>query len=267
MSTHSHPDLPAEHEGGLGVEHPVGDGGHSGHDEHAGGDGHAGHGGHGGHKKGHGGDHGGGGGHGGSWIVTYSDMITLLMAFFICIITFSSKEKENYGPKKDSLMGNAGGSGIASKEMKPTLEQDSIIWRLRIARARVSEHGAEMAPVYQDPSLHTSAQILQALEEAAPGRLHDDFAIRLPLSLLFEKGEQLSSSGVRILHALAVNLRDLPYDLQFQTARDDQTGRAVRLCTYLSSQEGYEPARLAVGARPPRPADGDALWLVLARQF
>ncbi len=228
------------------------------------GDGHAG--GHAKHKKGHDG-HGGGGGHGGSWIVTYSDMVTLLMAFFICIITFSSKETEKYSTKKDSLIGNAGGSGVASSSAKGTLEQDSIVWRLRVRQARASESGAEMSPLYQDPSVETTARILRVLEGAALGRLRDNLAVRLPRSLLFEKGDRLSSSGVRLLHAVAVNLRDLPYDLQFQVGHTEHVAQAVRLCTYLASQESYEPARLAVGGRPPTSGDGDSIWLVLARQF
>jgi chemotaxis protein MotB len=245
MQPHEHP---AEHD----AEHPA---------EHAGGH----HGGHAKHKKGHGGH--GEGGHGGGWIVTYSDMITLLMAFFICIITFASKETEKYTTKKDSLIGNGGGSGIASSSAKGTLEHDSVVWRLRVRQARVGESGAEMSPMYRDPSPDTTAHILQALEGTAAGRLRDNFAIRLPRSLLFEKDDRLSSSGVRLLHALAVNLRDLPYDLQFQVGPAEHIGQAVRLCGYLASQEGYEPARLAVGGRPTADGDVDSIWLVLVRQF
>jgi hypothetical protein len=217
------------------------------------------------HKKGHGGH--GGGGHGGSWIVTYSDMVTLLMAFFICIITFSSKETERFSPKKDSLVGGAGGKGITSSLEKHTLDWNSVVWRLRTYQARVSDSGTEMAPIYQDPSIEMTGRILHALEETVPGRLTDNFAVRLPLSLLFEKGDRLSSSGVRVLHAVAVNLRDLPYDLQFQVAHAEHTPLAVKMCVYLMSEEGCQPARLAVGSRPPVGGDRDSAWLVLARHF
>jgi hypothetical protein len=95
----------------------------------------------------------------------------------------------------------------------------------------------------------------------------DNFAIRLPLSLLFENDEHLSSSGIRLLHALAVNLHDLPWDLQFQVGDLGDAPRAVQLCHFLMSEEGYEPARLAVGARPPRRGERDFVWLVLFHQY
>ncbi|MGH7226748.1 MAG: hypothetical protein ACRELF_26325, partial [Gemmataceae bacterium] len=106
-----------------------------------------------------------------------------------------------------------------------------------------------------------------ALEGAAGKRSADNFAIRLPLNLLFDNDEQLSSSGKRLLHALAGNLRDLSWGLQFQVGHADDTPRAVQLCHFLLSREGYEPARLAVGARPTRRGERDFVWLVLCRQF
>lgn len=175
-----------------------------------------------------------------TWIVTYSDMVTLLMAFFLCVLTFSS---------------------LAGLHKRGGLVRDSIVWRPRLRPA------AAMEPMYRDPSREMTEHILQALEGAAGEPSSDNFAVRLPLSLLFEKGEQFSSSGMRLLHALAVNLRDLPYDLQFQVSDAGDTPRAVLLCHFLLSREKFEPGRLAVGARPPRDDERDFVWLILSRQF
>ncbi|HTU22193.1 MAG TPA: flagellar motor protein MotB [Gemmataceae bacterium] len=181
-----------------------------------------------------------------SWLVTYSDMVTLLMAFFLCILTFSS---------------------LAGARKRGGLERDSVVWRPRLKQKLATDSGAAMAPMYRDPSRGMTDRILQALEGAADEKSADNFAIRLPLSLLFDNDEQLSSSGKRLLHALADNLRELPWDLQLQVSHADDTPRAVQVCQFLLSQEGYEPARLAVGARRPRDGEGDFVWLVLCRQF
>lgn len=165
-------------------------------------------------------------------------MVTLLMAFFLCVMSFSSFTAS----KRDGL------------------ERNSVVWRPRLRSASAVESS------YREPAGETTERILQALESAAGAPSPDTFAIRLPLELLFENEERLSSSGARLLHALADNLRDRPWDLQFQVSHLEETPRAVQLCHFLMSQEGYEPARLAVGARSPREGEGAFVWLVLFHQ-
>jgi hypothetical protein len=180
---------------------------------------------------------------GGHWLITYSDMVTLLMALFICIIAYARKGGEECA---------AGGS---------------VVWRPRLLQSRLTESKPERASVYHDPSVETSARIVQDLESARPDPQGDTFAIRLPLNVLFDEGERLSPSGMRILHVLADHLRELPYDLQFQVSRDERLPQAIKVCSFLAAQESYEPARLAAGSRPPQTDASDALWLVLFRQF
>ena len=38
--------------------------------------------------------HGDGGGHGGSWVVTFADLVSLLMAFFVMIVSFSVQDTQ-----------------------------------------------------------------------------------------------------------------------------------------------------------------------------
>src|SRR5262249_21869858 len=83
------------------------------------------------------------GGHGGGWIVTYSDMITLLMACFIMIITFSTKEKEGYSRKRDSLIGGGGGTGLAGPSGQGR-DRDAVVWLMHPLLARLAETGSEL---------------------------------------------------------------------------------------------------------------------------
>lgn len=165
-------------------------------------------------------------------------MTTLLMAFFLCVLTFSS---------------------VAGLRKRGGLERDSVVWRPRLRQAPAEA----VESSYREPSRETADHILHALDGAASAAASDNFAIRLPLSLLFENEEQLSSSGRRLLHALAVTLHDLPWDLQFQVGDMDDLPSAVQLCHFLMSEEDYEPARLAAGSRPQRRGERDFVWLVL----
>jgi hypothetical protein len=157
-----------------------------------------------GHKKGHrqggyGDDHGGGG-HGGSWIVTYCDMITLLIACFICIITFASKEKEKYFTNRDSVLYGPGGGGVAGRAA-PGGDHDSVIWRQRPMSARFNAPGSETAPMFSDPALEVTAEVFRQLDGPTIGTVGDRYVMRVPLASLFVSGRELSATGKLLLRA------------------------------------------------------------------
>ncbi|MFO1184167.1 MAG: flagellar motor protein MotB [Bauldia sp.] len=51
-------------------------------------------------KKGHG---GGGGGHGAGWVVTFADLVSLLMAFFVMIVSFSTQDSQKVAQAAGSI--------------------------------------------------------------------------------------------------------------------------------------------------------------------
>jgi hypothetical protein len=230
-------------------------------------EGHGGGHGHGGHEKKHGGDdHGGGhGGHGGSWLVTYCDMITLLMALFICIITFASKEPERYSKKQDSLLYGSGGTGIAGL-LRQGMEQDSIVWRRRPMRARVGTTGSEMPPRYSESSLESTAEILRQLDQPAIGTLEDNYGMRVPISLLFSPDAKISPTGQQLLSAVARNIRSLPYDIHFQVNNPSDVPKAVMLSKFLWEQQGILPSRIGVGILEMPGTWSPSVWLTFHRK-
>jgi chemotaxis protein MotB len=195
------------------------------------------------HKGGH-----GGGGHGGSWIVTYCDMITLLIAFFICILTFASKEsgKEKHPKLRDSILYGPGGTGVAGAGHKGS-EQDSIVWRQVLVSAHQGPPGSRIPPLYSDPSTDRTTEVLNLLDQSTLGNLSDSFRLRLPLGLFFDDKKNLQPTGRQLLGSLAANLRRLPFDIRIQVDERQYLDRVIAMAQYLTNQQGIEADRIGAG--------------------
>ena len=204
-------------------------------------------------------------GHGASWIVTYSDMITLLMACFIMIITFSSKEQEKFSRKRDSLLSFGESEGLAGPAQNG-LDHDSVIWRVRPPQAHIGTTGSEMPPLHDDPGLEATPEILKGLEASTDNTLKDSYTLRLPLALLFESNGQLSSSAPPLLHAMSIHVRHLPYDLQIAVDDPANTAKAIMLGQYLFQHEMLHPGRLGVGLHQPPEPWNPSVWFSYARR-
>src|SRR5207253_2666337 len=149
------------------------------------------------------GGHGHGSGHeGGAWIITYCDMITLLIAFFICIVTFSSRESGNqkYAKMRDSVLYGEGGTGTAGDPVKGA-DQDAVLWRQVLISASRGSNGSRVPPRYSNPSLNATQKVLGMMEEPTVGTLADSYSLRMPLTLLFDSAGQLTPTGRALLSA------------------------------------------------------------------
>ncbi len=192
-------------------------------------------------KKGH---EEGGGGHGAKWIVTYSDMITLLMTLFIVIVTFGSKEQDRHSKKLDSIVGGQGGTGFAGPSGQGT-GRDSVMVRVS-PLGRSVYTGSETPPLYSDPYPQPAAAALRALDESPAGRLSDNFAFRVPAEFLFDARGGLTASGATFLRGVGSAVRHLPFDVQLQVAGKERVPAAAKAVQYLFTNASLQPWRLGV---------------------
>ena len=232
---------------------------HAGHEEHAGGHKH--HKGHGGHGDGH------GGGHGGNWIVTYCDMITLLIAFFICILTFASAEsgKHQHRKMRDSVLYGTGGTGIAGPDVK-TGDQDAVVWRQVLISSNPKNLGSTAPPLYSNPTLEVTGKALAMLEQPAQNVLGDSYGVTLPFAILFSGDNKLSSSGRQLLDSMANNVAALPYDMLIEVDNQALLKRATAITLHLENREVIAPARLGVGVAAPNSVPNDSVRFVFVKR-
>lgn len=75
-----------------------------------------------------------------AWMMTFSDITTLLLTFFILIMTFSSIEKEKFDKARGSLKGALGVVASTNERAKPMNEA-----RQMAMNDRTRDEGAEIA--------------------------------------------------------------------------------------------------------------------------
>ena len=83
-----------------------------------------------------------------TWFMTYSDVVTLLMTFFILLLTFASSDPEHFEKVQISLSGEGGSTGFADPMLKET-KRDSFAARIRPKASRWESHSgpAPSSPV------------------------------------------------------------------------------------------------------------------------
>lgn len=208
-------------------------------------------------------EEGRGGNHASPWIVTYCDMITLMIACFIMIITFSSRDKGNLGGRKDAIIKGAGGSGVAGSERKN--DRDALVWRILPSPAHITNFGSEMPPLHSDPSSDPMPDVLRKLEANQAHTLADSYQFQIPLRILFDPKGVLTASGAERLSAIARNVRALPYDLLFQVDDPQNLSKAIRIAQYLGQKEAIHPGRIGVGLRESAEPWKASVWLTFSR--
>lgn len=180
------------------------------------------------------------------WLATYTDTITLLMTFFVLLMTFSTTSPFKSLRKDSSAVGGKYGSGAAGKDDKgPDLA--AVVIRDFTNIPAQGPMKSEVRPDFSDETIPTTGRLLQVLKEEPLGTLADSYRLSLPISVLVNRDQRvLSVSGHVILNRLAKNVRNLPYDIRVAVPRSNDIDAAFRVCDHLYRVGRIHPGRLGV---------------------
>jgi chemotaxis protein MotB len=202
-----------------------------------------------------------------AWMLTYGDSVTLLVTFFVMLLTFSTPDEEGYQQLALGLMQGARNFGVFKGEQgEDSLGPDER----RLMEARLDTEGAEKRPEYGQRQLEELKRYYKEVDLAQLDELKGAVTVRVPLTELFGTGTELTPKGQAILDHLVRMTRAKPYsvvvraravrDLPPEERRSRALLLAARVVTYL--REGAGEACRDIGlsdnaqlARPPLPED------------
>lgn len=205
----------------------------------------------------------GGGASSERWLLTYSDMITLLMTFFIILYAISKTDVSKYQALAMSL--HAALSGAPKTRGLPAAANDSLI-----ATARTPSPAATLSPLPADPLL---AQMAQQLRQAIAAQKSGSAAVRVQarsLDIAFEgdsvyfrsASATLTPAFKALLRRIAPVLKrstdeiivqgytnNLPlHSRLYPTAWELSAARAVNVLRYLTEACGLPPHQMQADA-------------------
>lgn len=180
------------------------------------------------------------------WFMTYSDVITLMMTFFILLLTFATSEPERFEQMQISLFGVSGANGLVG-ERPDGPEKDSWLMRVRPRSARLTDEGNEMPPVERDTVNEAVADGLSGLEDDEQSQIVDTVAFEVSGRSIGAPGGELYDYGVHYLKVISKIMQNRPYELTIEISSPGQLERAVSCVGYLYHVQLIRPDRLILG--------------------
>lgn len=196
-----------------------------------------------------------------SWQLTFADMMTLILCFFVLLISISSVDAERYDQVADSL-----GAAMTAEKDAPRKESPEVGPAPEFVPPVKTETpaGRTFSDIMTDLRTRLAHEADAVQLEARP----DAVAINLRGPVFFELGSaELTPRARPLLHSIAGSLYNTDYDLTVEGHTDDlpirtaaypsnwelSAARASRVVRYLQ-ELGFAPGRMrAVGLADTRP--------------
>ena len=204
-----------------------------------------------------------------AWMVTFSDCMTLLLCFFVLLMTFSSFEKASL----KRLSGALGGTSFSSIFPNRQAITDALV----PPPPTTMDHTDQGAEKPTDDEAKIVENPRRAAKLIGADAYRDRNTVRIPSARLFHAmGSGLKPDGTEVLKAAANFMRRMPCKVvvcqNSKSADDASLGRAWAIMRYFTQIEGLASERFSISAGNPDgalAADGSAVVeiIMLARDF
>lgn len=192
-----------------------------------------------------------------AWFMTYSDVITLLMTFFILLLTFATNEPERFFQMQSVMFGGGSATGVVGQRVD-SLDRDTIVLRQRPRSGRLTVRGSEMPPTYSDPDYGSLSGGLEALTEANEEDEYSEYVIVASLTQLVGEDGTLSELAQRQFSEMGRQLRAMPLGVRMEVSDASRLPAVMSLVQFLSVEQLVPLGRISTAiARDGRLAPGD----------
>lgn len=197
--------------------------------------------------------------------MTYSDTITLMMTFFILLLTFATAEPEKFEQIQSAVFTFGGRNGVAGKN-RSGIDRDAISLRYRPASGRLTNQGSEMPPLHSDPVQVAVAQGLTALQVESDLAREQQFEFDISAPLFIGTDGKPTAVARQQLGMLARQMQRIPLSARLEVTDPADLPAAVEMVSSLSDLFQIHSGRLSVSVAPADTAQTRNLRLVITRR-
>lgn len=198
---------------------------------------------------------------GGTWMTTFSDLMSLLLTFFILLFSMSSVSEDKFQAASQSMnVAFSGGKGtsILDKSALVNTDTSSESQSEQPGESEGDSIPPEVAAMYEKIVDYMEKENLDTQVEVS--RDQDGIYMEMQESILFATGyAEVTETGKETLDAMAEMLNMFDQDIIVEGYTDDvpmrgrqfssnwelSTGRAVAVLRYLSEEKNVAPSRLS----------------------
>lgn len=179
------------------------------------------------------------------WFMTYSDVITLLMTFFILLLTFASSEPEKFERMKVTSFGAGGSDGVAGQKTD-SLDRESVTFRYRPKKSRLTRYGSETPPTESDISTTSASAGMKELEESSGLSQFQRLRFSTSKNSLFNSEGKLTQLGQQRIGMISRQLSRRNMRLAITVPRAEDIGSSVQLAHDMTYSFGVPLGKVSV---------------------
>ena len=199
-----------------------------------------------------------------AWFMTYSDVITLMMTFFILLLTFATAEPEKFDQMQTAVFGIGERTGVAGSN-RDAIDRDSLALRYRPTVGRIASRGSEMPPLHTDPLREAVGKGLEALDQENELAREQQVEFSVAAALFISTDGSLTPIAKQHLGMLARQMQRLTVTARFEVSDAADISAAIEAARSMTELFQIHPGRLAVGYGPS-PSASRSLRITVSRR-
>lgn len=179
------------------------------------------------------------------WNVTYGDMVTLVLCFFVALFAFSSIDAKKYEQVQLSLRSALGGTG-------GVLSGSESVFDAKLIPSPVQQMYQEIKEAIEDSKWKGKAEVT-ITERGITISFKEKMFFKIGSAQIYSEAESILENVGKILKERKFPLRieghtcDLPIrSAQFPSNWELSAIRATNVAKFLINQVGFEPERISI---------------------